>query len=242
MIASSGDESLAADTESRLAGFTELAEMAISNAEARTALAASSARLVAAADEERRRVVRDLHDGAQQQLVNMIVTLKLAGRALDAGADARPTLAEAVEHAERANAELRELAHGILPAVLARGGLRAGLLELGSRTPVPVDIGVDVDRLPPTIEATAYFVAAEALTNVAKHARAQRVQVTARVEDGLLLLRVRDDGAGDARPEGSGLIGLADRIAALGGRFRVESPAGGGTLVAADIPVPEEYA
>jgi PAS domain S-box-containing protein len=242
MIASSQDEPLPADIESRLAAFTELAEMAISNAEARTALAASSARLVAAADEERRRVVRDLHDGAQQRLVHTIVTLKLTRRALDAGADARPTLTEAVEQAERANAELRELAHGILPSVLTRGGLRAGLEALASRTPVPVDIDADVDRLTATIEATAYYVAAEALTNVAKHARAQSAQVTARVEDGALLLRVRDDGTGGVRPEGSGLVGLADRVAALGGRFRVESPTGGGTLVAADIPLAQQYA
>jgi signal transduction histidine kinase len=195
----------------------------------------------AAADEERRRVVRDLHDGAQQRLVHTIVTMKLARGALDEGDDARPTLAEALDQAEQANTELRELAHGIRPTVLARGGLRAGLEALASRTPVPVDIGVDVGRLPPTVEATAYFVAAEALTNVAKHARAQRAQVTAWVDDAALRLRVRDDGVGGARADGSGLVGLADRVAALGGRFRVESPAGSGTLVAADIPARDEY-
>jgi signal transduction histidine kinase len=241
MIASSKeDQPLPADTESRLMGFTELAEMAISNTEARTELAASRARLVAAADEERRRVTRDLHDGAQQRLVHMIVTMKLARRALDKGDDARPTLAEALEQAELANAELRELAHGILPAVLVRGGLRAGLQALASRTSVPVDIGVYVGRLPATLEATAYFVVAEALTNVAKHSRAERAQVTALLENAALRLRVRDDGVGGARPDGSGLVGLADRVAALGGRFHVESPAGGGTLVAADIPVSDE--
>jgi PAS domain S-box-containing protein len=241
MIASSKDDQpLLADTEPRLKGFTDLAEMAISNAEARTALAASSARLVAAADEERRRVVRDLHDGAQQRLVHTIITIKLTRGALEKGDDARATLAEALEQAERANAELRELAHGILPAVLSHGGLRAGLEALASRTPVPVEIGADVGRLPATVEATAYFIVAEALTNVAKHARADRAEVTAGVGNGALRIRVRDDGVGGARPDGSGLVGLADRIAALGGRFQIESPAGEGTLVAADIPVPDE--
>jgi PAS domain S-box-containing protein len=244
MIASSEQEPepLPADIESRLAGFTELAEMAISNAEARTAVAGLSARLVAAADDERRRVVRDLHDGAQQRLIHTIVTLKLARHALDGGADPRPTLTEAVEQAERANDELRELSHGLLPTVLARGGLLAGLEALASRAPVPVDIDADVARLPATIEATAYFVAAEALTNVAKHARAQHAEVSAGIQDNALVLRVRDDGVGGARPEGSGLVGLADRVAALGGRFRVESPAGDGTLVAADIPIPGDDA
>jgi signal transduction histidine kinase len=170
----------------------------------------------------------------------MIVTMKLAHRQLDRGDDARPTLAEALEQADRANAELRELAHGILPSVLARGGLRAGLEALASRTPVPVDLGVHVGRLPTTLEATAYFVVAEALTNVAKHSRARRALVTARIARAALQIRVRDDGVGGARPDGSGLVGLADRVAALGGSFDVQSPPGGGTLVAADIPVSEE--
>ena len=141
-------------------------------------------------------------------------------------------------NAERANVELRELAHGILPAVLTRGGLRAGVDALASRMPVPVEIDVSVGRLPTAVEATAYFVVAEALTNVAKHARAGRAEVTARIEDGTLAVEVRDDGVGGARPDGSGLVGLADRLAALDGRLRVESPADGGTLVAAAIPLP----
>ena len=240
MIASSRQERpLPADTESRLLGFTELAEMAIANTEARTELAASRARVVAAGDAERRRVVRDLHDGAQQRLVHTVITMKLARQAFETGGDAGPLLDEALECAEQANVELRELARGILPAMLAREGLRAGLEALASRTPVPVDIDVSVGRLPAAIEATAYFVVAEALTNVAKHSRARRAQVTARVDEGRLRVLVRDDGVGGARLDGGGLVGLGDRLAALDGRFRVETPPGGGTLVAADLPLPD---
>jgi signal transduction histidine kinase len=122
--------------------------------------------------------------------------------------------------------------------VLTRGGLRAAVEALASRMPVPVEIRVSVGRLPAAAAATAYFVAAEALTNVAKHARAGRAEVTARVENGTLRVRVRDDGVGGAQADGSGLVGLGDRLAALDGRLRVESPPGGGTLVAADIPCP----
>jgi signal transduction histidine kinase len=147
-------------------------------------------------------------------------------------------VAEALGHAERANVELRELAHGILPAVLTEGGLRAGVDALASRTPVPIQIDVFVGQLPTAVEATAYFVVAEALTNVAKHARAGHAEVTARIEDGTLAVQVRDDGVGGARPGGTGLIGLADRLTALGGALRIDSPAEGGTLVAAAIPLP----
>ena len=202
-------------------------------------LAASRARIVAATDEERRRVVRDLHDGAQQRLVHVIITLKLAHRAVQNEEEGAPALlTEALDQAEQANAELRELAHGILPAVLTGGGLRAGVDALASRMPVPVENGVSVGRLPAAVEATAYLVVAEALTNVAKHSRAERAAVAARVEDGTLRVQVRDDGVGGARPDGSGLLGLADRLAVLDGRLRVESPADGGTLVAADLPLP----
>ena len=230
-------EPLPADAGARIDEFTELVATAISNIEARSDLAASRARIVAAADEERRRVVRDLHDGAQQRLVHTVVTLKLARRALEDDPRAAASLvAEALRHAEEATAELRELAHGILPSVLTRGGLRAGVGALASRMPVPIENGVSVDRLPLAVEATAYFIVAEALTNVAKHAHAHRAAVTARVEDGTLQLQVRDDGIGGARPDGSGLQGLGDRLAVLDGSLRVESPADGGTLIAAAIP------
>jgi PAS domain S-box-containing protein len=230
---------LPTDTESRLENFAELVATAISNAEARKEVAASRARIVAATDEERRRVVRDLHDGAQQRLVHTIITLKLARRALQSDEEDVPALlSEALDNAEQATVELRELAHGILPAVLTQGGLRAGVDALASRMPVPVENGVSVGRLPAAVEATAYFVVAEALTNVAKHARAGYAEVTAWIEDGTLAVQVRDDGVGGARRDGSGLLGLADRLAVLDGRLRVESPAGGGTLVVADFPLP----
>jgi signal transduction histidine kinase len=226
------------DTESRLEDFTELVATAISNIEARAELAASRARIVAAADAERRRVVRDLHDGTQQRLVHTIITLKQARRALQNEEEDLPAfLTEALDQAEQATAELRELAHGILPAVLTHGGLRAGVDALASRMPVQVENGVSVGRLPTAVEGTAYFVVAEALTNVAKHAHAGRATVAARIEDGTVRVQVRDDGIGGARPVGSGLLGMADRLAALGGQLRIESPAAGGTLIAADIPL-----
>jgi signal transduction histidine kinase len=225
-------------SEARLASFTELVATALANAESRAELMASRARIVAATDDERRRVVRDLHDGAQQRLVHTIITLKLAHRAQQNEEDVPALLTEALDHAERANVELRDLAHGILPDVLTRGGLRTGVDALASRMPVPVEIDVSVDRLPAAVEATAYFVVAEALTNVAKHARAGHAEVTARIERGTLAVQVRDDGVGGAQADGSGLIGLADRLAVLDGRLRVESPRNGGTLVAAAIPLP----
>jgi PAS domain S-box-containing protein len=229
---------LPADAESRIEKFTELVVTAISNMQARSDLAASRARIVAAADEERRRVVRDLHDGAQQRLVHTIVTLKLACQALRPDdAPASGLVGEALEQAERATAELRELAHGLLPSILTQGGLRAAVEALASRTPVPVKNGVSVGRLPAAVEATAYFVVCEALTNVAKHARAEHAEVTARIEQDTLTVQVRDDGLGGARPEGSGLVGLADRLAALDGLLRVETSSGGGTLITAAIPL-----
>jgi signal transduction histidine kinase len=236
------DPTLPADTESRLLNFTELLGMAIANAESRAALAASRARIVAAADESRRRIERDLHDGAQQRLVHAVIVLKLALRALS---KADPTvgelLAEALWHAEQANSELRELAHGILPAALTRGGLKAGVEALVSRVSLPVSVEVPVGRLPSGVEATAYFVVSEALTNVVKHAQADRARVTARVERGELHVEVRDDGVGGARGDGaSGFGGLEDRVAAMGGRLVLESPPGAGTRVSALLPVSDQ--
>jgi signal transduction histidine kinase len=226
------------ETESRIAEFTALVATAISNVQTRSELAASRARVVAAADRERLRVVRDLHDGAQQRLVHTVVTLKLVRQALADGAQQVPALVdEALTHAERATVELRELAHGILPAALTHGGLRAGVDALASRMPIPVAVGVDVGRLPPPVEATAYFVVAEALTNVAKHAHAEHAEVTARIEQRTLRLEVRDDGVGGAQSAGHGLVGLEDRLAVLDGRLRVESSADRGTLVAAFLPL-----
>jgi signal transduction histidine kinase len=241
IAAGSGQQQpLAPDTEARLASFTALVATAIANTEARSEVAASRARIVVATDEERRRMVRDLHDGAQQRLVHTVITLKLAQRSVHNGEQDVPALvSEALENAEQAMTELRELAHGILPVALTRGGLRAGVDALASRMPVPVAIDVSVGRLPAAVEATAYFVVAEALTNVAKHARAGGAEVTARIEDGTVQVRIRDDGVGGALPDGGGgLIGLADRLAALDGELRVDSPAKSGTLVAVAIPLP----
>jgi signal transduction histidine kinase len=219
--------------------FTELVATAISNIQARSDLAASRARVVAASDNSRRQIERDLHDGAQQRLVHTVLNLEMAREAIGKEPEAVPMLvAEALDHAKEATVELRELAHGILPAVLTHGGLRPAVRTLARRMPVPVEIDVDVGRLPAAVEATAYFVVAEALTNVAKHSQASHATVAARVEDGALRLEVRDDGVGGARPDGSGFVGLADRIAVFEGELKVESPAAGGTLVAATVPLP----
>ncbi|WP_051323930.1 PAS domain S-box protein [Candidatus Solirubrobacter pratensis] len=226
------------DAEQRMAEFTELAGTAIANAESRSALTASRARVVAASDATRRQIERDLHDGAQQRLVHTVITLKLASRALGSDdASASALVSEALDHAEQATVELRELAQGILPPVLTRGGLQAAIEGLASRTPVPVELDVSADRFPPAVEASAYFVVAEALTNVAKHSLAGRAHVRVCVGDATLRVEVRDDGAGGAHPGGSGFVGLADRLAVLDGQLFVESPAGGGTLVVAEIPL-----
>ncbi|MCW3065775.1 MAG: putative GAF-sensor signal transduction histidine kinase, partial [Solirubrobacterales bacterium] len=244
IVASTTRETLPPDTEERLANFTELVATAIANAESGAELAASRARVVGAADETRRRIVRDLHDGAQQRLVHTVITLKLARRELgEATGPAVERVDEALEHATRATAELRDLAYGILPAVLRRGGLRAGIDALVDRVDVPVTVEVTRERLPPALEATAYFVVAEALTNTVKHARAGSAEVTAVVDGGMLRVEVRDDGIGGAyTDDSSGLVGLQDRAAALGGTLEVESPRGAGTVVTATLPVPESRA
>jgi signal transduction histidine kinase len=226
------------NTEARIASFTELVAMAVSNAEARAELVDSRARLLTAGDDARRRVAQDLHDGAQQRLVHTILTLKLAEQAQEGYDDAaRQLVGEALVEAEQANDELRELAHGMLPQVLVRGGLAAGVEALVSRARVPVSVDVPGDRFAPEIEASAYFIVAEALTNVAKHSGAHSANITARIDDGLLHVDVRDDGVGGARLDGSGLLGLHDRVDALGGVLHVESPPGDGTLIAATLPL-----
>jgi GAF domain-containing protein len=228
------------DTESRLSEFTDLVATAIANAEARTELAASRTRLLTAADDARRHVVRDLHDGAQQRLVHSIINLKLAKRALAEKEDeeSESRVNEALAHAEQSNTELRELAHGILPSVLTRGGLHAGVDTVVARLDLPVHVDVTGERFPAEIEASAYFIVAEALTNVVKHAQAEHAEVRAFVENGMFHVEVRDHGLGGADPGGQGLVGLADRATALGGELRIESPPSGGTVVAAILPLP----
>ena len=234
-----GGEPPPADTEERMTQFAELLDTAIANADSRDQLTASRARLVTEGDEARRRVVRDLHDGAQQRLVHAIVMLKLAQRACQQkDGEVESLIGEALEQAKQGNAELRELAHGILPAVLSRGGLPAGVDAFAARLDLPVAVDVPAQRFPVEVEASAYFIVAEALTNVVKHAHARRAEVRASVEDGMLHVEIRDDGIGGADPGGHGLVGLGDRATALGGRLEIESPAAGGTLVAAAIPLP----
>ena len=227
-----------ADAEERLTQFADLLDTAIASAHSRDQLTASRARVLTAGDEARRRVVRDIHDGAQQRLVQTILTLKLAQGALGEDGDrAAGLLAEALEQVERSNAELRELAHGILPSVLTHGGLPAAIKAVVARLELPVTVEVTATRLPPEIEASAYFIAAEALTNVVKHAQATSAAVTATADAGTLAIEVRDDGIGGADPRGHGLLGIGDRVAALGGRLRIDSPRGAGTIVAAELPV-----
>jgi signal transduction histidine kinase len=240
LVASSNREPLEADSEQRMANFTELVGLVIANAESRAELTASRARVMAAADEARRRIRRDLHDGAQQRLVSTVIALKLARQELgEVPAPADALLDEALAHAEGATRELRELAHGILPSALSSGGLRAGIRALIRRVDLPVSVEVTAERLPAALEATAYFIVAEALTNTVKHAHAGSAQIAAAVDGGVLRLVVRDDGVGGARRDGgSGLLGLRDRVAALNGKLHVESPPGEGTVVAATLPIP----
>jgi signal transduction histidine kinase len=203
-----------------------------------TELTRSRARIVAAADEARRRIARDLHDGSQQRLVQTIIALKAARGALEDDAEATAALLEgALARAEEAMAELRELSHGILPSALTHGGLRAAVRALSSRLDVPVDMDIASERVASEIEASAYFIVAEALTNVVKHAQASRIAVRAAIEDGALIVEVRDDGVGGADPAGHGLVGVADRVHALGGRLRLHSPAGAGTSLTVSIPL-----
>ena len=225
-------------TEDRLAEFAELIATAVANATARSELLASRARIVEAGYEQRRRVVRDLHDGAQQRFVHAIMSLQLARRRADGDPDVALLIDKGLESARAGLDELRELARGIHPAILTNHGLAAAVESLADRAPLPVEVDVREERYPPSVESAAYFVAAEALTNVAKYARATAARVTAAEFDGCLRLEVRDDGIGGARgSRGSGLAGLEDRVAALEGTLTVDSPVGGGTRVRAEIPV-----
>ncbi len=234
MIVSSVAEPFPAGAEQRIADFAELAAQALSNAQARADLAASRARIVQAGDSERRRLERNLHDGAQQRLVSLALMLRLAARRHPDDAD----LTNAGEELSHALKELRELARGIHPAVLTERGLEPAVRALADRAPLPVELDVCIqERLPDPVEAAAYYVVAEALTNVAKYAQASEVSVELERGNGHACIEVRDDGIGGAVPgRGSGLRGLADRVEALGGRLIVDSPAGAGTTLRAEIP------
>jgi signal transduction histidine kinase len=237
MVALTREELLPADTESRLAGFTELVSTAIANAEAQAEVTASRARIVAAADQARRRIERDLHDGTQQRLVSLALRLRAAQAAVPPELGGQ--LDEAVAEATGALEELTEIARGIHPAILAKRGLAAALRTLARRSPIPVDLQVRADeRLPDQVEVSAYYVVAEALTNAAKHSRASAVSVEVEVAGDVLLVAVRDDGAGGADfSRGTGLAGLKDRVEALGGRIFLDSPRGAGTSLRAELPL-----
>jgi signal transduction histidine kinase len=202
-------------------------------------LQGSRARIIAAADAERRRLERDLHDGAQQRLVAVSLVLGLARRRIAGGQDAGDLLAQADEEARLAIAELRDLARGIHPAILTDRGLAAGLQDLATRASLPVEVqSVPEERLPEPVEAAAYFMVSEALTNVAKYAQATQATVNVSVGEGLATVEVADDGAGGADPRsGSGLRGLADRVGALDGTLQLDSPPGAGTRLLARIPL-----
>jgi signal transduction histidine kinase len=203
-----------------------------------TEVAASRARLAGAFEAERRRIERDLHDGAQQKLVALTMQLGLARLDLPPRSAAAQAVTAAHEQAKQLMADLRDLIHGIQPQVLTDLGLPAALSELADQAPVPVTVDSALTgRLPGQAENTAYFAAAEALTNVAKHSGAASASVTARVGDGILVLEVRDDGRGGADPgRGSGLTGLADRVAVAGGRMLLSSPPGGPTVLRVEVP------
>jgi signal transduction histidine kinase len=223
-----------------VAQFTDLVGTAIANAESRAELLASRARIVTTADQTRRRIERDLHDGAQQRLVTL--TMKL--RALEAETAPQPEavkreVAEIAAGLEDVLDDLRETARGLHPVILSRGGLEPALKALGRRSPVPVEFDVrGRERLPEPVEVAAYYVVAEALTNAAKHAHASFVRVEAEVTNGDLSVSVRDDGVGGADPaRGSGLVGLTDRVEALGGKLTLHSPPAGGTTLEVDLPL-----
>jgi signal transduction histidine kinase len=224
--------------EDHLSSFSELAGTVIAAAQDKAKLRASRARVVATADETRRRIQRDVHDGAQQRLVHTIVTLKLARDAITGGRDASQLVEEALRNAERANRDLRDVIRGILPAALARGGLAAALETLVEDMALPVQLDVPPSRLPPTLETTGYFVVAEALTNVVKHANARHAVVEVRLERETLVIQVRDDGDGGADPTlGTGLTGLVDRVEAGDGRLTLSSPVGRGTMIHVELPL-----
>jgi PAS domain S-box-containing protein len=225
--------------EQRLADFAELAAQALANAQAREDLAASRARIVEAGDAERRRLERNLHDGAQQRLVATSLSVRLAAGRANTDPQLHAMLDRAGEELALALEELRELARGLHPAVLSDHGLGAALQTLADRAPVPVlvDVALDDERLPEPVEAAAYYVVAEALTNMAKHAHASAAQVRVQRADGHAVVEVADDGVGGADEKGgSGLFGLVDRVEALGGRLTVTSPPGAGTRLRAELP------
>jgi signal transduction histidine kinase len=231
------------DTESRLTGFTELVATAIANAQSRAELVASRARIVAAADETRRRIERDLHDGTQQRLVSLGLQLRAAQATVPPQlGELQGALARVAEGLASVFDELREISHGIHPAILSEGGLEPALRALRRRSAVPLELHLHAERrLPEPVEVATYYVVSEGLANAAKHAHASVVTVELDTHDAVLRLAIRDDGIGGADPgQGSGLVGLSDRIEALGGTLQVTSPAGKGTTLLIQVPLEDQ--
>jgi signal transduction histidine kinase len=228
-----------ASTEARIGSFAELVTAALANVDAREELAASRARIVEAGDAARRRIERDLHDGAQQRLVSLALSLRMLESSLEPDSAATRELAVARAELDAALEELRELARGIHPSILVDRGLEPALTALAGRATAPVELDLDsCGNLPLSVQTTAYFVVAEALTNAAKHADSDRTEVRVAVRDGHAIVEVRDEGSGGVDPaRGSGVSGLADRVSALGGTFEIESPVGVGTTIRARIPL-----
>lgn len=239
LVGAMPDEQLPPDTEARVEDFTDLVGTAIANAQARSDLAASRTRIVTAADGERRRLERDLHDGAQQRLVSLGLELRAAEATLQAqDSPIAEQISEIVSGLTNVSEDLREISRGLHPAILSKGGLGPALKALARRSAVPVELDLDVSRrVPESVEVAAYYVVAETLTNVARHARASTVTVSAMADTANLRLLIRDDGVGGADPaRGSGLIGLSDRVEALGGSFELTSPIGDGTSLRVAFP------
>jgi signal transduction histidine kinase len=240
IVGSTRPEPLPPDTEARMGDFTDLVATAIANAETRSQLTASRTRIIAAADGARRRFERDLHDGAQQRLVSLGLELRTAAASVPSELPAlRKQISRIVTSLTGVSEDLREISRGIHPAILSRGGLGPALNTLARRSTVSVELhlGVDDRRLPDSVEVAAYYVVAEALANTAKHAQASEVNVSAEADGAILRLSIRDDGIGGADlTKGTGLIGLNDRVEALGGRVQLSSVAGSGTSLVVTIP------
>ena len=233
-------EELPPDAEERLEKVGELVATAIANAESKSELAASRRRIVAASDDARRRIERDLHDGTQQRLVSLGLAVRVAQSSLPSDlSDLRSELSQIATGLAEAVEELQELSRGIHPAILAQGGLAPALRTLARRSAIPIALDIRTDtRLPTPIEVAAYYVISEALANAAKHAQASRIDISVTPRDGRLMLSIRDDGIGGAdRSRGSGLVGLTNRVEALGGSISIESPPGAGTRLTAELPL-----
>jgi PAS domain S-box-containing protein len=238
-VAIASEDPLPPEAESRLSGFCELVSLAVASAQARADLIASRARLVKAGDEQRRKLERNLHDGAQQRFVSVVLKLRMAQARLRTDSEAAAELlGEVSRELDTGLEELREIARGLHPAVLGDHGLRRAVEALSARVPIPVGIDAPDERLPEDVEATAYYIVSEAITNVVKHAAASHAEVSIRREGAVLRCEVGDDGRGGAdASNGTGILGLRDRAEAAGGTLTVTSPPGRGTVVSAVLPL-----